>query len=111
MSQTETHVGKLTIIKANENETLIELAERILKEENAGLNNEDPFTQLREDFYDKYFIYNETIYKIEDKELDEDDICQGALNEDSSIDYVVQFYNGGTCLSEMLEEVVKKATK
>lgn len=29
-------------------------------------------------------------------------------NEDGTFDFVMQFYNGGTCLSEMIEEGIKK---
>ena len=67
----------------------------------------DPVIQLQEDFYDHYFVYDDKIYNIQDKELD-DDICEAHKNEDGTIDYAVQFYNGGTCLSEMLENALKK---
>ncbi len=57
-----------------------------------------------------YVCANERIYHIiENKELDGEDICEGRLNQNGEIEFVLQFYNGGTCFGEMIEEAVEKA--
>lgn len=53
--------------------------------------------------YRKYIVLNDKIYKIDDKEYEDDDIYEMYPNEDGSYSYVMRFYNGGTCLSECLE--------
>jgi hypothetical protein len=49
---------------------------------------------------------------MEHKELDgEDDINNLTENEDGTISFVTRFYNGGTCLTEMLEDGLKELNK
>lgn len=52
----------------------------------------------------KYIVLNDKIYRIDDKEYEDDYIYEMYPNEDGSYSYVMRFYNGGTCLSECLEE-------
>lgn len=45
---------------------------------------------------------------IEDKEEeDTQDISILTPNNDGTYSYIMQFYNGGTCLNEMLEDSIK----
>ena len=45
-------------------------------------------------------------------ELDaDDDIYQLTLNEDGTLSFVMRFYNGGTNLSECIEEEILKLKK
>ena len=41
----------------------------------------------------------------------EDDIFKFWKNDDGSISFVAEFYNGGTCLSEIIEEGIKSINK
>ena len=53
-------------------------------------------------------VINNIVYIIEDSQLDPDeDICNVSI-DNGVINYEVKFYNGGTCMSEMIEEGVKK---
>ncbi len=64
---------------------------------------------LLENFHEHYIDIGDSWYKIlEDTELSEgDNIFWSKENEDGTIDYVVQYYNGGCCLSEALEVALK----
>ena len=58
--------------------------------------------------YNKFYVVNGNIYEtIEDKEV-EDDASFLKDNGDGTYDYFMEFYNGGTCLSECLENELKK---
>lgn len=55
------------------------------------------------DMYNKFYVVNGNIYEtIEDKEVD-DDASFLKDNGDGTYDYFMEFYNGGTCLSECIE--------
>lgn len=46
---------------------------------------------------------------VEDKEEDDtEDISILKKAPDGSYDYIMQFYDGGTCLAEMLEDAMKE---
>ena len=66
---------------------------------------------LRDESEEFYFIES-NIYKIENTELDSDsDVFHYKELEDNSIEYNLRFYNGGTCLSEQIEEIISKVSK
>lgn len=49
---------------------------------------------------------------LEDRqEEDYEDLAIMLPDNDGTFNYILQFYNGGTCLSEMLEEEIKKINK
>ena len=52
---------------------------------------------------------NDVLWEIiEDKEEeDTQDISILTPNNDGTYSYIMQFYNGGTCLNEMLEDSIK----
>lgn len=54
--------------------------------------------------YNKYHIRNDKLYKIIDKMYEDRDLCEMKLNNDGEFEYVFSFDNGGTCLSEMIDE-------
>lgn len=58
--------------------------------------------QISEDLSDKYIILNDQLYKFLKKE-DITNISELHTNEDGTIDFIVQFYNGGAGLGEVLE--------
>ena len=56
----------------------------------------------------KYFIHNESIYEVlEHLQSDEENYFMRLINNaDGTITFIGQFYNGGTCFDEMLEEAL-----
>ena len=50
-----------------------------------------------------------TLWEIieDNEEEDTEDISILTPNNDGTYSYIMQFYNGGTCLSEMLEDGIK----
>lgn len=99
MSQIETHCGKFKILAKGKDNIL-----EYIKEHNT------------EKFFDvnKYYIGSESEYYdildgdilieyIEHKKYDEDEsLVEFTKNEDGTIDFLIQFYNGGCCLQEAL---------
>jgi hypothetical protein len=65
--------------------------------------------QFRYEFNNKYFIVGDEIWEaIEHIKNDGfDDIDVMIPNEDGTITFVQPFYNGGTCLSEVIEEGIE----
>ena len=65
---------------------------------------------LQEELWPTKFIkVNGDIWEIvEDREEEDyENLSIIRPNEDGTLDYILQFYNGGTCLSEMLTEGIK----
>lgn len=116
MSQTELHIGKLRKITLKENQSLEDFYKEKLEEINItklrSYDNdwEDAF---RDAYQDKYFIVNDTIWEaFEHEEKDDsDDIYELKENPDGTLSFVMKFYNGGTCLSECMEEELENYLK
>jgi hypothetical protein len=112
MSNTETHIGKLRKVdfqgKPRE-EWCQEKCQELEITEIASYNNSWE-EQLRDDAYEKYFFVNDGIWEVFDhvSKDDYDDIYQITPNSDGTLSFVMQFYNGGTCLSECIEEELEK---
>lgn len=117
MSQTETHIGKLQI---KHKDFSIEAFRQFLSE-NEGLYVDDLEERLEDgdsvilvtqgDWrgVNLYAYHNNTLYKfLEHKKLDDEDIDITTPNGDGTIDFAYQFYNGGTCFTEMLEDGLSK---
>ena len=58
------------------------------------------------DEYDKYIILKGSLWEVDDTELYEDEDMIYKVNEDE-YEYYTAFYNGGTCLHECLEGLLK----
>lgn len=105
MSDYESHKGKITLVKTElSNE---EFAKQIVGVELPKYY--DNFIEVIKDNIEKYpyYFYDNKIYKIENKELDPyDDEFYYKENEDKTIEYSFRFYNGGTSLSEQIEDVL-----
>ncbi len=113
MSRVETYRGKLIKVPNGSVPnvwplSLEELCKKVLKEN--GFNEiskcSKSYTEsIYDELDDKYVVLNNTLYEIEKEEIDCDDyFCHLKRNEDGSIDFYTQFYNGGTYLNEMLED-------
>jgi hypothetical protein len=115
MSYTEFHTGKLYRVKIEHDieDTCRTIAKRFdidlgedWKEEFRDNFNE--YANKRGDAKEEYFIHGEDLYRVIDHEEREDEEYFMKLdrNPDGSISFIGQFYNGGTCFSEMLEDAL-----
>ncbi len=110
MSQTETHFGKLRKVELTT--TIEEFCKQKCNEK--GITELPSYTssweeQFRDSFDEKFFIWENEIWEaIEHVEESDGDIDVMIPNEDGTITFVMQFYNGGTCLSEMIEDGLKR---
>ncbi len=113
MSETEHHKGKLTELKPVGNETLQDLAKRLLVEHKIKVKDgEDYLERLTDELYKDYIIVFNKLYLVEDKKLDADgDIMNASTNADGTIDFEVRYYNGGCGFHEAIEYAVNKMKK
>lgn len=118
MSYSETHIGTLVPITANECDDIIRYMRQKLGKDSIDFANdtdEDIIDEFMEEYYEKYY-YDKSkciLYRIDNhKELGEDeDLDIWELQEDNSIKFITQFYNGGCCLDEAIEYGLKKIDK
>lgn len=122
MSEVETHIGKLKVHTPvwinGEVGTLEQQCEHILKtrlKENPNIKfNIEDYDSWKEALLDGPFYKNFAICKnrvleiIKDKSMDCEDISFAAKENNSRniYNYVVQYYNGGCCLSEAIEDAM-----
>lgn len=100
MSYTETHFGKLRRVEIDNDVTIEQWEES--KRESLG-------DKL---FEEKYIVFMYTAYEfLEHTNLGEDDLDVFIENEDGTITFIVQFYNGGCGLGEVLEEGINNLNK
>jgi hypothetical protein len=115
MSQTEFHTGKLYPVKIKNN--LEETCRAIASRHNIELGEDwqedfrDVFNEYeykRKKVTEEYFIHGEKLYRVIDHEKSDDneDFMKLSREDNGSISFIGQFYNGGTCFSEMLEEAL-----
>lgn len=116
MSQTEFHTGKLYPVKIEK--SLEETCRAIAARHNIELGEDwqEDFRDAFDEYKDKigsvqdeeYFIHGENLYRVIDHEesSDEEYFMKLNRNSDGSLSFIGQFYNGGTCFSEMLEEAL-----
>ena len=113
MSDYETHYGKIKKVVTDLS------SEDFAKQEFIRLTGKDTLPSYCNNFIEalsveseEFYFIDSDIYKIENNELDSDsDIFQYKELEDNSIEYNLRFYNGGTCLSEQIEEIIARVNK
>lgn len=101
MSDYENHSGKARLCLRNDGETFDEHCERLLEKEGRV------FSDYSSDIFDadKYIRVGDEIWEVyEHKEWEDGDIVRLKQNEDGTVDFLLRFYNGGTCLQEILQE-------
>lgn len=115
MSRTEFHTGKLYPVKI---ETSLEETCKSIAARHGVELGEDWLEDFRENFNEyeykrkrvseEYFIHGEKLYRVIDHVESEDSeyFMNVTRNSDGSLQFMGQFYNGGTCFSEMLEEAL-----
>lgn len=111
MSDMEFHSGKIRKIDNPDNLDIEALCELKAKEHGWEKSYHDCYVELiNDEGYKKYVVAGDNLYEITDHKRGDgyDDINLLFPNGDGSLNFVTQFYNGGTCLSEMLERSLKK---
>ena len=124
MSATEFHSGRLIPVNL-EGTTLKEKCIEIAKKYNVEFDPES--RSWKSDFiedFDMYrvkrhpdrpelFIFEDKLYIISKhyETQDNEYFMKLSPNENGTIDFIGQFYNGGTCFSEMLEESLEQLKK
>lgn len=103
MSGQETVKGTIKLIANKED------AERISKKilEEKGLLTsycETYVSALTSECFDEYVVIKDDLYEVESKQLDPYGFFEISKVKDGEYNFVASFYNGGTCLSELLEE-------
>lgn len=113
MSNYEFHSGKLKIVPKLENETLEEQCKRLLNISKLPEYYLSWGEFLINDFGDEYIIINDIVYEIYDhiEYNNSKDFFNITSNDDGTFKFIGQFYNGGTCLYELLEEELIKLNK
>lgn len=110
MSRTETHFGKLKKVSLN-NQSIEDWCKAKLSEvgmiELLGYSSWQEL--FRDEFHNKYFFNKNCVWEvIEHMETDDNDIYHLSENADGTLTFVMSFYNGGTCLSECIEEKLEE---
>ena len=108
MSDYVRYKGKLSLVESKG--SLQDTARHCLMVEDKLLcETEDAADILQDLCYKKYVVVGEDIYKMTSTELPyEDSFFDATRNEDGTISFQVQYYNGGCCLSEAVEEAIKE---
>lgn len=115
MSYTEFHTGKLYPVNHGRN---LEMHCRIIAKSHDIELGDDWLQDFREAFdrfskrdypsRDEYFVQGENLYLVVDHQEINDSQYDMKLhqNDDGSINFAGQFYNGGTCFEEMLDDAL-----
>lgn len=122
MSSTETHSGRIKIITKTTEDTINFINEHLSEYWKADLKNNRLYIDETDAFIEEYwkqgkeFKYDTIEVKgqywlieyINHKKYSEDEeIAEIGKNPDGTYDFLCQFYNGGTCLEEVLEYLIE----
>lgn len=122
MSYTEINIGKVREVALN-GRTPEEWAQKECERLNASKNYaDDTWLSALNDYWDsnadfgmygKYIISGDRLFEILENKCEEatEDISILTPNSDGTYNYIMQFYNGGCCLSEALEYELDKLPK
>jgi len=110
MSDDVHYKGKLIPIPIPKDTTRISLMRELLRYqyENAGLiddiaEDEDEFIiQFKDAFYRRYIILNDILYEVESHRIGTNDVFSSHEYSDGSIEFEVQYYNGGMSFDEAI---------
>ena len=108
MSDYENWEGKLIRMQRLPDEDLELHKKRICKEE-LGIPEEDYDEEsFADNSYERFVVLGDDIYQIEGEQVeDEDCFCKFREISDGIYEFHTRFYNGGTCLEEMLQDEFK----
>lgn len=109
MSFTETHTGTIKKFEQPFGDNYLDWAKQCLETLHIKFEStwyKDELDQLLSDCYDMYnnlIRIGDDVYQFDDTMLDDEDMCILKHNQDGSFRYLTRFYNGGTCLDEVLK--------
>jgi len=112
MSTTETWVGKMILVKKQDQETLEDVCRRTYMALRAELGlpekefyfNDKYDNSLLEEHYKEFEVARDDLYDLRKcVNSKDDDIVQATKDDDGNLDVVLQFYNGGAGLGEVIE--------
>lgn len=111
MSDQQRVTGTLRKLQFNDKFTMEQHCENIIK--GAGREKEsyhDTYVDaVADEFSDDYFFYKGQMYSLEKKDEDPyESFIEMEQMPDGNIKFHTSFYNGGTCLSEMLGDGLKR---
>lgn len=112
MSSTEFHSGKAKKIQFNKGLTLLEkvddLKSRGFVFDYCTINEDESDSDIDCDNLVWIRDTNDFYQLVEHYETRDsgEDICESSLNDDGSINFILQFYNGGCGFGEMFEEAI-----
>jgi len=114
MSETECNTGKLVPVKLINGESNEGFAFRYCKENNIKKEEycKTWVDQLFDENYKGWYLHDGVLYRCEnDRNVDEGDIFNAVKNSDVTINYVLQYYNGGCSFSEAMDCALNKLKK
>lgn len=109
MSEIELHTGTLTKVDTK-GLTVEEYCEHLCKKHGYEVAYEgDAYATTLIDTDNTYKILNGELYRCNDIRYEDNSYLIDIRSiEDGTYTYIAQFYNGGTCLDEVLEEELNK---
>lgn len=119
MSCNEFHKGKLHKLTRGMSETENKVVE-LAKEYDIQFEKDEDNYWLDDvcwDIYEKsgvkYVVVNKDLYIIKDyfKAREDDGIYEHSKNDDGDIEFMVEFYNGGTGFEEVVEDIIDSYEK
>ncbi len=111
MSYTETHFAKFKIVSKTSADTLKYIEDNKLTDDfDIEIIDDVPhYIEVNNDKYDVVDYKGELmlVEYIEHERFNEDEgLCVFTKNDDNTYNLTVQFYNGGCCFKELLEEEI-----
>lgn len=106
MSQNESHRGILIEMPKVGNETTEQQCRRLLN----NVDLKDYYSTYKEmlDSETDYIIFNDTVYNPKSEEIDPYECFVATKNNDGTINFIVNYYNGGCGFKEAIEYALKK---
>lgn len=118
MSNMESHIGKLRKVQIPENYSIEDWCREKCEDHGVPSMLPELYDSWQEtlkyhlDFYETYFFIDSEVWEaFEHTELSDDDMFIMEPNADGTISFTMRFYNGGTCLSECIEEGLERIKK
>lgn len=111
MSETENHKGKLRIVPLLDGESLEEQCQRIAIVNNFEFDSRYHYTWkecINDEGYNKFIVVKNILFEIYDHKRFDDYSFEITEDPDGTYSFVGSFYNGGTCLNEILEDELSK---
>ena len=112
MSEMEHHIGTLTIVSRLENETLEEQCKRILNNVELSSYCNSYQEMIKDEYCQEYIIHNDVLYSIDFNMINPyGDIFNAYENSNGTINFEVQYYNGGCGFTEAVERALNSLKK